>query len=377
MSRNLRILHCLRAPVGGLFRHVVDLAVEQSLVGHEVGVIFDRSTVSPAIASQLELLNQRCSLGVRSVTMSRLLHFNDYTAFRAVKKFAIDADAQILHGHGAKGGAYARLAASSLKRSKRNCLSFYTPHGGSLHYSPTSLKGKLFLGLERALAKKTNGIIFESAYSSNIYNKVIGRGFCPVKVIPNGLKADEFVSTPLHPDAANFLFIGELRHLKGVDLLLEAFARLLKEAPSLRLSIVGDGPDMKLFQDLASQLGIASNVKFWGRLPASEAFALGAVMVVPSRAESFPYIVLEAGAGLKPLISTDVGGISEIVAGSSTELILPDDVDDLFSAMKLAFSQPGRMMALAEQLQASIKQKFTVEQMASDITDFYLSALKR
>ncbi len=377
MSRNLRILHCLRAPVGGLFRHVVDLAVEQSLVGHEVGVIYDRSTVSPAVASQLELLNQRCSLGVRSVNMPRLLHVSDYTAFRAVKKFAIEANAQILHGHGAKGGAYARLAAASLKKSKQPCLSFYTPHGGSLHYSPTSLKGKLFLGLERALAKRTNGLIFESAYSSNIYSKVIGRGYCPVKVIPNGLKADEFVSTPLHPDAADFLFIGELRHLKGVDLLLEAFARLGQDNDSLRLSIVGDGPDMKLFQDLATKLGIEARVKFWGRLPASEAFALGAVMVVPSRAESFPYIVLEAGAGLKPLICTDVGGISEIVAGSSTELILPEDVDDLYSAMKLAYSQPERMTAQAEQLQTLIRQKFTVEQMASDITDFYLSALKR
>ncbi|GJM01261.1 MAG: transferase [Methyloligella sp.] len=377
MSRNLRIIHCLRAPVGGLFRHVVDLAVEQSLVGHEVGVIYDSSTVSPSITPQLELLNQRCSLGVRSVKMPRLLHFSDYTAFRAVKKFALDTDAQILHGHGAKGGAYARLACSSLKKSKTPCLSFYTPHGGSLHYSPSSIKGKLFLGLERTLAKQTNGLIFESAYSSNIYHDVVGRGFCRTKVIPNGLKADEFISVPLHPDAAEFLFIGELRHLKGVDLLLEAFASLLKETPSIRLAIVGDGPDMQLFQNQAESLSISSQVKFHGRLPARDAFALGAVMVVPSRAESFPYIVLEAGAGLKPLICSDVGGISEIVTGTSTELIVPEDVDDLYSAMKHSLSQPERMMSQAEQLQTSIKQKFTIERMASDITDFYLSALKR
>jgi glycosyltransferase involved in cell wall biosynthesis len=377
MSRNLRIIHCLRAPVGGLFRHVVDLAIEQSLVGHEVGVIYDRSTVSSSIAPQLDLLNQRCSLGVRSVNMPRLLHYNDFTAFRAVKKFAIDVDAQILHGHGAKGGAYARLASSSLKKSGHTCLSFYTPHGGSLHYSPSSLKGKLFLGLERTLAKQTNGLIFESTYSSNIYHEVVGRGFCRTKIIPNGLKGDEFISVPLHPDAADFLFIGELRHLKGVDLLLKAFASLLNEAPSIRLAIVGDGPDMQLFQSQAETLSISSQVKFHGRLPAREAFTLGAVMVVPSRAESFPYIVLEAGAALKPLICSDVGGISEIVTGTSTELIVPEDVEDLFSAMKHSLSQPERMMSQAEQLQTSIKQKFTIERMASDITDFYLSALKR
>lgn len=377
MSRNLRIIHCLRAPVGGLFRHVVDLAVEQSLVGHEVGVIYDSSTESPAIQSQLDLLKQRCSLGVRSTKMPRLIHFNDYTAYRALKKFASDTDAQILHGHGAKGGAYARLVSRSLRKTNNSTLSFYTPHGGSLHYSPSSLKGKLFLGLERTLAKMTNGLIFESAYSSHIYHEVVGRGHCPMKIIPNGLKADEFIPVPLHPDAADFLFIGELRHLKGVDLLLKAFARLLKQTPSLRLAIVGDGPDMKTFQTQAQDLSIAHQVHFYGRLPAREAFSLGSVMVVPSRAESFPYIVLEGAAALKPLICTDVGGISEIVSGSATELIRPDDVDDLTLALQQASSYPDRMMNKAENLQRTIQQKFTVERMASEITDFYLSALKR
>lgn len=377
MSRNLRIIHCLRAPVGGLFRHVVDLAVEQSLVGHEVGVIYDSSTESPSIQPQLDLLKQRCSLGVRSSKMPRLIHLHDYTAYRAVKKFASETNAQILHGHGAKGGAYARLASRSLSKRQTSVLSFYTPHGGSLHYSPNSLKGKLFLGLERTLAKMTNGLIFESAFSSTKYHEVVGRGFCPIKVIPNGLKADEFIPVPLHPDAADFLFIGELRQLKGVDLLLKAFARLLKETPSLRLAIVGDGPDMKAFQTLTQDLSLTSQVHFYGRLPAREAFSLGSVMVVPSRAESFPYIVLESAAALKPLICTDVGGISEIVSGSTTDLIRPDNVDDLTAALHHAATYPDQMMDRAENLQRTIQQKFTVERMAAEITDFYLSALKR
>lgn len=377
MSRNLRIIHCLRAPVGGLFRHIVDLAVEQSLVGHEVGVIYDSSTASPAISPQLETLKKHCKLGVRSTKMPRLLQFSDFTAFSAVKKFALESSAQILHGHGAKGGAYARLAASALKGSKSPCLSFYTPHGGSLHYSPSSLTGKLFLGLERKLAKQTNGLIFESAYSSSIYRDVIGHGYCPIKVIPNGLKPEEFQPVPMLEDAADFLFIGELRHLKGVDVLLEAVARLVPEFPHLRLAVVGDGPDTKMFKALSKTLNISQNVHFFGRLPAREAFALGHVMVVPSRAESFPYIVLEGAAGLKPLICTDVGGISEIVDGSSTELIQADDISALQEAMRYALSQPEIMHSKAANLQNNIQNKFTVEGMASDITDFYLSSLKR
>lgn len=383
MSRNLRIIHCLRAPVGGLFRHVVDLAVEQAKVGHEVGVIYDQSTESPAAQAQLALLRQVCKLGVRATPMPRLVNYTDYTAYRAVKKFAAESDAQILHGHGAKGGAYARLAASALRGKRgggrQTCLSFYTPHGGSLHYSPSSLIGRVFLGIERKLASQTSGLIFESAYSARIYGEVIGSHYCQVRIIPNGLQPDEFVvaaPSSAH-DVADFLFIGELRQLKGVDVLLKAMAALSGEFPKLRLAVVGDGPDEAQFKALCTELHLDGRVQFFGRLPAREAFGLGRCLVVPSRAESFPYIVLEAGAARLPMISTDVGGIHEITEGSAMKLIAADDVLALANEMRDCLMHPQERAETAAQLQALIQQKFTVETMSSRITEFYLTILKR
>ena len=192
MSRNLRILHCLRAPVGGLFRHVVDLATEQARLGHDVGIIYDELTSSPGALETFDLMAKYCRLGIRAAKMPRLLGPRDYFAYLSVKNFAQEVDAQVLHGHGGKGGAYARLAAAALNKDRYKCISIYTPHGGSLHYSPDSLAGKLFLRLEKDLVAKTSGLIFESAYSANIFDKVIGRGFCPDRVIPNGLREDEF-----------------------------------------------------------------------------------------------------------------------------------------------------------------------------------------
>ena len=377
MSRNLRIVHCLRAPVGGLFRHVVDLALEQVKLGHEVGVVYDHSHIAGQTLQQIETLRHACQLGVHGVRMSRLLHVYDIFAYRAVHRLAQEKQVQVLHGHGAKGGAYARLTAHSLSGKLKLPLSFYTPHGGSLHYSPKSLSGRVFLGAEKYLAKKTNGLIFESAYSAKLYEQVVAGGFCPVRIIPNGLRQEDFVPAHPNPEAADFLFIGELRHLKGVDLLLEALHRLTKQWPNVRLAIVGDGPDMTSFQQLSANFNLENNVTFYGRLPARQAFELGKAIVVPSRAESFPYIVLEAGAAQLPLIATNVGGIPEIIAGTRIQLIKADNVQALSQQMVAFLTEPTSFQTKAGELVQIIAQKFTVEMMASQITDFYLSIVKR
>ena len=108
--------------------------------------------------------------------MSRDLGWRDFTATSAATALAGRLGIDILHGHGAKGGAYARLAARRLGRGGRHVAAFYTPHGGSLHYAPSSLKGRIFMALERSLAGVTDGIVFESAYSSRVYASHVGAG---------------------------------------------------------------------------------------------------------------------------------------------------------------------------------------------------------
>ena len=98
--------------------------------------------------------------------------------------------------------------------------------------------------------------------------------------------------------------------------------------------------------------------------------------MVPSRAESFPYIVLEAGAAQVPLIATDVGGISEITADSGVHLLPAEDVAALADTMGQFLTDKGRYQALARQLSEIIASKFTVEMMTAGVTDFYLSVLR-
>jgi glycosyltransferase involved in cell wall biosynthesis len=94
-------------------------------------------------------------------------------------------------------------------------------------------------------------------------------------------------------------------------------------------------------------------------------------MVVPSLSESFPYVVLEAAAAGLPLISTSVGGIPEIVAGTDTELIAPADAGALGAAMRAALDHPEAALARAKRLRENVSSKYTVAGMSSAVLDFY------
>jgi glycosyltransferase involved in cell wall biosynthesis len=139
--------------------------------------------------------------------------------------------------------------------------------------------------------------------------------------------------------------------------------------------VVGTGPDEADFKRLAQKLGIEDRVSFAGALPARTAFARGRCVVVPSRAESFPYVVLEAAAAQMPLIATEVGGIPEIVEGTDTPLIRPGDIGALAQQMRAFLANPKPFLGRAIQLQRHVANRLTVERMTGEIVDFYLTTL--
>ena len=102
----MKILHVFRTPVGGLFRHVRDLARGQSELGHEVGIICDASTGGSVAIDLLQSTAPHCSLGIERIQISRLPGFGDVSAAAAIKSHTRKLGVDIIHGHGAKGGLY-------------------------------------------------------------------------------------------------------------------------------------------------------------------------------------------------------------------------------------------------------------------------------
>lgn len=366
----LNILHVFRAPVGGLFRHVLDLTREQTARGHRVGLIADSNTGGARAEDTLRLLEPSLALGLTRFPMRRHANPGDLLALAHVVRRARDTEADVVHGHGAKGGAYARLSFGG-KRPVRA----YTPHGGSLLFGHETFAGKFYLATERLLMLRGDLFLFESAYSADIFRRKIGSPRGLVRIVHNGVSQAEFKPIKAVPDATDLVFMGELRPVKGIDVLLNAIARLRDSGRKVSATLVGDGPDRAALQNQTETLGLTGSVKFTGAMPAYKALTLGRIMVVPSRAESLPYVVLETAAGGKPLITTNVGGIPEIYGPLSHTLIPPQDAPALASAIAWALDRPAEMADVTRKLNEQVKASFSVETMVDGALSAYRTAL--
>jgi glycosyltransferase involved in cell wall biosynthesis len=372
----MRIVHVFRAPVGGLFRHVIDLAREQAARGHDVGIFCDATFAGERNERLLAELQPHLTLGLSRAAMHRNPHWTDLRALAAMLRFGRAVGADVLHGHGSKGGLYARLAASL---GRRGPVTAYTPHGGSLNYRPGTPLHRLYMSIERFLERGTDVFLFESQFIADRFREFVCETNAVARVVLNGLYPQELEPVAVRPEGADFLYIGEFRFAKGIDNLLDALALLRKPDGSRpTLLMVGQGPDEAALRQQARRLGIETDVSFLKPMSIREAFALARAMVVPSRFESMPYVVIEAAGAGMPLVSTDVGGIPEIFGEERRRLISCDDVPALAGAMARMLAMPAaERQADAERLVAHIRQNFCVAKMATTVLDAYRTAAAR
>jgi len=374
-SDALRIIHVLRAPVGGLFRHVYDLTKEQIALGHHVGLITDSLTGGTRAEEIFDELRPHLELGIQRVPMHRLPHPTDLTALRLIAKTVKESAPHVLHGHGSKGGLYARLSAAVF--GKHGPVRAYTPHGGSFNYYPGSPTHRAFMLVENFLERGTDLLSFESAYIAGRFKHFVHEPRTLSRIVWNGISECEYQPVEPNADAADFVYIGELRAAKGIDTLLDAMFDLKQRnghAPSLVL--VGAGPDEHKLAEQAKHLGLAENISFPGILPAREAFRLGRAMVVPSRAESLPYVILEAAGAQIPLLATNVGGVCEIFGPYTHRLIKADDHLVLAEAMdRMMNMDADTKREEAQQLADFVATRFTLRQMVDGVISGYREAM--
>ena len=193
-GKALKIMHVTRTPVGGIIRHILDLARGQAERGHEVGIVCDSLTGGERATAALADIAPQMKLGVWRLAISREISPTDAIGFIRVARHLTAIGADVLHGHGAKGGAFTRLM------SVKSAIKVYTPHGGSLHYRKHSIRGLVYGNAERFLRRRTDLFLFESEFARNTYNAMVGPPRTIVRVVPNGVSAAEMV--PVEPTAS-------------------------------------------------------------------------------------------------------------------------------------------------------------------------------
>jgi glycosyltransferase involved in cell wall biosynthesis len=371
-NKPLRILHAVRAPVGGIFRHILDVANGQAERGHQVGIVADSLTGGDRAAAALAEIAPRLSLGVYRMQIQREPHLTDAKAWIQFMRLVRRLRPDVLHGHGAKAGAFVRM-----KPASKDAIRVYTPHGGSLHYPSNTLKGQVYSRLERTLMNRTELFLFESAFARNTYQRLIGTPSGLVKCVFNGVTADEFDPIATADDATDLVYVGEFRHIKGADLLIDAVARLRAGGRPLTLTLGGDGEETRALKAQVQRLGLTEAVRFIGHIKPRYGFSKGRLLVVPSRGDSMPYVVIEAAAAAMPIIAADTGGIPEIFGHHSDALFAAGNVAAMADAIRTATDAPEAARARANALRERISLHFSQKAMVEGVIAGYREAFAK
>jgi glycosyltransferase involved in cell wall biosynthesis len=139
--------------------------------------------------------------------------------------------------------------------------------------------------------------------------------------------------------------------------------------------MAGDGPDRAELEARIAALGLGHRVRLVGAQPARAMFGRGRYIVVPSLAESLPYIVLEAAAAKLPTIAPNVGGIPEIFGELASNLVPPGDAAALAARMAGVLNDPAQAAKEAQWLREIVRAGFSVARMTSGIEGIYRQAL--
>ena len=365
----LRILHAVRAPVGGIIRHILDLANGQADRGHHVGIIADSLTGGERAEAALAEIAPRLKLGVHRLAIRRNPGPADILVWAHFMRLIWRLKPDVLHGHGAKAGAFLRMKARS-----KGTIRVYTPHGGSLHYPRNTFKGALYSRLERALMNSTDLFLFESAFARDTYQRTIGIPTGLVRCVFNGVTADEFDPVARAADATDIVYVGEFRHIKGADLLIDAVARLHSDGKPVTLTLAGDGEELQNLKAQIQKLGLTEAARFIGHVKARYGFSKGKLLVVPSRGDSMPYVVIEAAAAGIPMVAANVGGIPEIFGSHTDALFAPNIVGAMADAIEIALEDPAEAQVRAKSLRERIFLHFSQKAMVEGVLAGYREA---
>lgn len=284
----------------------------------------------------------------------------------------------VVHTHMAKAGLLGRLAA----RIARVPVIVHTFHGNVLRGYFDPLRSRAFLALERSLARISTRIVAISPRQrEEIRHLGIGDGGKLVD-IPLGLDLAPFLD-PLQGALRRELgiertaplvgLVARLVPIKGVDIFLEAAARVARRRPDARFVIAGDGELRAWLEGYAGRLGLSDRLKFLGwRADLPSVYADLDVLVLSSRNEGTPVSVIEALAARRAVVATAVGGVPDVLGDSECGLLVrAEDADAVADAVVGLLDEPERRRALGEAGRLRVYPEYDVETLLARIDALY------
>lgn len=304
----------------------------------------------------------------------------------------------IVHTHMAKAGSLGRLAALAYNRlgwrtrRTRRARLVHTYHGHVFEGYFSSRSTQAFLGVERWLGRRTDALI---AISPQVRDDVlqtyrIARAE-QVHLIPLGFDLDRFAAIgsaersraraelDLPADAIAVTTVGRLTGIKQHGLFLEMAARLARRSPHFVFLIVGDGELRGELEAHVDRLGLASRVRFLGwRSDLDRIYGATDVFVLTSRNEGTPVALIEAMASGVASVSTDVGGVRDVITAPDVGQLVPfGDAEGLADAVARFADSPALRDQVGRSARTAVVERFHLRRLVADIDRLYRQLLDR
>lgn len=394
MSGDARVARIItRLNIGGPSIQAIDLSRDLRLRGFETCLIHGQLSAGEGDMTTVLPIADTETMYVADLRRE-LSPLHDLRALWRIYRGLCRRRPRIVHTHMAKAGALGRLAALAYNRtvgSKQPARLIHTYHGHVFEGYFDSRSTRLFLFIERWLGRRTHVLIAISPRVRQDLLQTYGIARSEqVRLVPLGFNLDRLAAiTPAERERARAALeipagavvvatVGRLTAIKQHSLFLEMAARLGRRCDRLLFLIVGDGELRSALEAQASASSIGSRVRFLGwRGDLDRIYGATDIFVLTSRNEGTPVALIEAMAAATASVSTDVGGVRDVVTGPGLGLLVPFGNADALADGVMRFAEaPELREQVGRAARDAVLGRFHLRRLVDDISGLYEELLE-